>query len=65
MGKLAKIALLFTPLILFMLVMTGNINVYTLKRNFQALPGKAAVFVREVADKTSDELSRRFPNLLK
>ncbi len=60
-----RILLLFTPVVLFVLTLTGVINLHTLKSNVKALPAKTIKICREISDKTADELSRRFPNLLK
>lgn len=62
---MGKILILIAPVVLFVLIMTGTVNTSTLKYNLQALPGQTVQFFKEVASDVGDELSRRFPNLLK
>ena len=62
---MGKILILIAPVVIFTLAMTGVINPNTLKRNLKALPAKTVQVMREVSSDIGDELSRRFPNLMK
>ena len=58
-----KILILITPVIFFVLVITGVVNLNNLKRNLSTLPARSDQFVRKTASDTADALARKFPSI--
>lgn len=60
---MSRIVLLFAPIVLIMFMVTGVINVHTLKRNCYNAAVYSAQYIRETSGNIADSLARRFPRL--
>lgn len=58
-----RIILLFVPIIFVMLIVTGVINVHTLKSNLKNAVVYSKQYVRETSANIADSMARRFPGL--